>query len=80
MPCSVCEDKRFLIYKDNPIPCYRCNHDKRYKLIEITHCAGCGSPYMPEDAKLLGVRYRDCDCPCGTYKTLFTQPDIRKKR
>jgi hypothetical protein len=73
--CSVCKNKRFVIIEDNPVPCKKCNSDKKFKLKEVTRCLGCGKPYTEIDAELLGVPYRDCGCPAGTCKTLLVQEE-----
>jgi hypothetical protein len=62
--CGHCKNKRFIIVKDKPEPCFKCNKNgKKFKLKEITICLGCGC----DTAK------RDCGCPAGTGKALVTQ-------
>lgn len=58
--CSICGNFRFIIIDDKPVPCYKCNPKRKYRLRSQVVCLGCGKP--------------SCGgCPCGTRRTLVKQ-------
>ena len=60
--CPICDNYRFLIVNDHPVPCHNCNDKGKYKLKEIYVCLGCGEP---EPCR--------ADCPAGRGKSLVRQ-------
>jgi hypothetical protein len=60
--CPICENYRYLIVHDMPVPCHKCNWRRQFQVKEQWVCLGCGNPEPCAS-----------DCPAGRAKNLVKQ-------